>query len=136
MEPIAPVSALSANASGGAVSLTWAASSDTVVGYHVYRAASPNGPFMRLTSSPVTTASYHDSTAPSGTSTYMVRAIALQQNFSGSYYNPSQGGVGNVNTSGAANTPPTISASAEPTIDEKTPTSAIAFSGKDAQSAP
>jgi hypothetical protein len=136
MEPVAPASALSASARTGAVSLAWLGSSDSVIGYHVYRASSPNGPFTRLTTSPITTASYQDSTAPSGTSTYMVRAIALQQNFSGSYYNPSQGVFVNINTTGAPNTPPTISAIADQTIDENTSTAAIGFTVNDVESAP
>ena len=136
MEPVAPVSALSATAASGAVSLSWLGSSDSVVGYHVYRAASPNGPFTRLTTSPVSATSYQDSSAPSGTSTYMVRAIALQQNFSGSYYNPSQGLFVNINTSGTPNTPPTISAIADQTIDENTSTTPLSFTVNDAESAP
>lgn len=136
MEPVAPVSSLSATASGGVVNLSWGASADSVIGYHVYRSASPNGPFTRLSTSLVTGASYQDGTAPSGTSTYMVRAVALQTNPSGSYFNPSQGMFVNINTTGAPNTPPSISAIADQTIDQNTSTAPIPFTVNDAETAP
>jgi hypothetical protein len=91
MEPIGVPSSLSAAPGSGVVALNWSASTDTVMGYHVYRALTPAGPFSRLTSSLVTGTSYTDAGAGSGTFTYMVRAVALQTNPSGSYFNPSEG---------------------------------------------
>jgi hypothetical protein len=90
MEPVAPVSSLAAGANEGSVTVNWAPSSESVAGYHVYRATSPAGPFTRVTSSLISDTSIHE-TLPQGTYTYMVRAVALQVNPSGSYYNPSQG---------------------------------------------
>lgn len=80
---VAPPSSISA--SGG--QLTWTASPDSVVGYHVYRAATAAGPFTRLTTSPVTGTSY----PTSDNSVYMVKAVKLQSSPSGTYYNSSQG---------------------------------------------
>jgi hypothetical protein len=91
MEATAPPSNLSASGSNGLLLLTWSPSPDPVVGYHIYRSPNANGPFLRLTSSPVGSNSYTDSEAASGTYFYMVRAVALVTNPSGSYFNASQG---------------------------------------------
>jgi hypothetical protein len=104
LDQIAPPANLSASASGSSVTLNWSPSADSVVGYHVYRATSLNGPFTRLTASLTSSTSFNDTSVPPGSYTYMVRAVALQINPSGSYYNPSQGVF--VNTSVSAVTPP------------------------------
>jgi regulation of enolase protein 1 (concanavalin A-like superfamily) len=91
LHPVVPASGLSGSPNGSAVNLSWTASTDSnLVGYHVYRAGSANGPFTRLTSSPVTTTSFTDSSPPNS-ATYMVRAVKLESASSGSYYNASQG---------------------------------------------
>jgi hypothetical protein len=69
--------------------LKWTAAKDDVAGYYVYRAAGPAGPFTSITDSLVTGTSFKDPSSTGGT--YMVRAVALQTNPSGSYFNPSQG---------------------------------------------
>jgi hypothetical protein len=102
MEPIAPAGNLTAAAAPGGVSLSWSASAAPVEGYHVYRAGTPAGPFTRLTTSLVTGTSFTDSTAPPGTYTYMVRAVALQTNPSGSYFNPSTGVFATVTAAGGS----------------------------------
>jgi hypothetical protein len=91
MEPVAPPAGLLATPQANGVALSWSASPDNVQGYYVYRAATPAGPFVRLTSSLVAGTSYADTGVPSGVYTYMVRAVALETNPSGSYYDPSQG---------------------------------------------
>jgi hypothetical protein len=92
LESVAPPSNLMAFTTNGVGALSWSPSPDSVVGYHVYRSASADGPFTRLTASPIPGTSYTDSTASSFAGrTYMVRAVALQTNPSGSYYNPSEG---------------------------------------------
>jgi hypothetical protein len=108
MDPVAPVSNLTAAPGSGSAALNWSASSDSVIGYHVYRSTSANGPFTRLTSSPVAGTSFTDSVA-AGNYTYMVRAIALTTNPSGAYYNPSQGIFATVNLS-SGTPPPTVAA--------------------------
>ncbi|MBI1878670.1 MAG: hypothetical protein HYR94_10680, partial [Chloroflexi bacterium] len=62
-----------------------------VVGYHIYRAATAAGPFIRVSAVPVTGTSFTDTGPPAGDSTYMVRAIKLEDTPSGTYFNPSQG---------------------------------------------
>lgn len=71
--------------------LSWTASPDAIAGYHVYRAATPQGPFARLTRSPVAAPQYSDPTPFTGSRTYMIRAVRLETTPSGSYWNQSQG---------------------------------------------
>ncbi len=96
MHVVAPVTALQ-NVSSNAVGLSWTASTDTVAGYHVYRATNAAGPFARLTPSLLTTTSFNDTSVPAGVYTYMVRAVKLETSASGTYYNPSQGVFQGVN---------------------------------------
>jgi hypothetical protein len=73
-----------------------------VLGYHVYRAETADGPFTRLTDSPISGTSYTDSAPISfDAPIYMVRALALQTNPSGSYLNPSEGIFIQVNMNGS-----------------------------------
>jgi hypothetical protein len=92
LHPLIPPANLNAAVSGNAVNLTWTLSRERgLLGYHVYRSASPQGPFQRISGgSPVNGASFQD-TGRSGSATYMVRAIKLEQSPSGTYYNASQG---------------------------------------------
>jgi len=87
---------VSAAQAGSQVTVTWGASTDASAGYHVYRSASPTGPFTRITATPQTGTELTDISPPLGQVTYMVRGINLEQHFSGSYYNPSQGAFGSV----------------------------------------
>jgi len=91
---IAPPSNLSASPSPTAVNLQWSASPESVLGYNVYRSTNPAGPFTRLNGSLLSGNSFSDSHPPSGTYTYMVRAVALQTTPSGTYFNASQGVFG------------------------------------------
>jgi len=111
LHPVAPPSSVTASTGGGAVNVSWTASPDTVVGYHVYRANSATGPFTRLTSSPVTSSSFSDAGA-SGTPTYMVRAVKLENTPSGTYFNASQGAYVNGGSSGNTNPVPSVSVTA------------------------
>ncbi len=92
MHIVAPPSRLTSSIDDKGVNLSWLASLDSVLGYHVYRASDTDGPFTRLTTSPIATTSYTDA-SPSATpsSIYMVRAVKLEVSASGSYYNASQG---------------------------------------------
>lgn len=91
MHVVGPPAAVVAmpNSSGG-VDLVWGASTDSVLGYHIYRASAAGGPFARLNSSLLSGTSYSDST-PAGERHYMVRAVKLETSASGTYYNASQG---------------------------------------------
>ncbi len=90
---VEPPRGLAASGSSGNVQLSWKASGDSAVaGYHVYRGTSPSGPFVQLTTSPLTTPGYIDSTATSGlTFTYLVKTLKLESVPGGSYYNLSIG---------------------------------------------
>lgn len=88
---VAPPSSLQADTSSGSVTLTWQSAADSnAQGYQVYRSGDPNGPFTKLTSSPVSDLSYVDAPAP-GSYTYMIRTVKLESTPSGSYFNLSQG---------------------------------------------
>ncbi len=91
LHAVMPVTNVAAVNGTGNLAINWTASTDTVVGYHVYRSPSTNGPFTRLTANVVTGTSYTDATVTTGTHTYMVRAVKLETSASGSYYNLSQG---------------------------------------------
>ena len=69
------------------VSLTWTASTDTVVGYNVYRSTTNNGPYTKVNSNLIAATSYNDQTVLSGiTYYYVATAVDSQQNES-SYSN-------------------------------------------------
>lgn len=91
MEPVAPPSGLMAMASGTNVNLSWNASPDASEGYHIYRSDSTSGPFVRLTGSVVTNTTFTDTTSGAAAAIYLVRAVKLETNPSGSYFNASQG---------------------------------------------
>ncbi|MBZ0136905.1 MAG: fibronectin type III domain-containing protein [Planctomycetes bacterium] len=88
---VAPASAPGASQAGGAVTVAWTASADAVDGYHVYRAAALGGPYTRLTTAPVTTTSFDDTSAPAGQVWYLVRATMLHSTPSGSFHNLATG---------------------------------------------
>ena len=90
MHIVAPPSGLLVATNGfGGVDLSWNASPDSVLGYHVYRGPTAAGPFVRVNSGLVNATNYTD---PVSTKcTYMVRAVKLEVGGSGSYYNASQG---------------------------------------------
>ncbi len=71
------VTGLQATGSQSGIGLAWTASNATgLTGYNVYRSATAGGTYTKLTTNPVTTASYNDTTAPAGaTSYYQVTAV-------------------------------------------------------------
>ncbi len=74
------------------VQLQWTPSTDTVIGYEVYRRMHSSDPFVRINHTVVTGTTYADSCLlDAGTYEYMVRAVLLQVTPSGSYYNLSNG---------------------------------------------
>src|SRR5205814_105197 len=91
MDAVGPPANLVASVNGSTVNLNWTPSTDTVLGYHLYRSLSPLGPFSRVNGSMITGTSTSDTGVSPGTYTYMIRAIKLQTTPSGTYYNPSQG---------------------------------------------
>jgi hypothetical protein len=98
-----PAPPLNLSASGTSnVLLNWSASVDATLGYHIYRSPSPNGYFTRITSSPISGTTFTDFSAARGTNAYMVRALKLETNGSGTFTNISQGTLAIIN---ASNTP-------------------------------
>ena len=91
LHPVLPPSNVSAR-SGSGVTVSWSPSTDAnLQGYVVYRAASVQGPFTRVSGSGfVAGTSFLDANGAAG-QVYMVRAVKLEQSGSGTYYNPSQG---------------------------------------------
>jgi hypothetical protein len=84
-------------ADGSKVVLGWDIAFDPLVLYHVYRATTADGPFnTRLNALPVNSTSFTDTSPPSGTKVYQVRAVKLVSTGSGSYTNFSQGTVSSV----------------------------------------
>ncbi|MCB9781619.1 MAG: hypothetical protein H6751_01460 [Candidatus Omnitrophica bacterium] len=91
MHPIPPPQDVEVVVGSGLAHLAWTPSSDQIEGYHIYRSDSVEGPFQRITSTPIADAFFSDDTPPEGESVYMVRALKLQSSASGTYYNLSQG---------------------------------------------
>ena len=90
MYTIAPPNDVSVSSNGLTAVVTWAPSTEVaLLGYHVYRANSPAGPFTRLTSGPVVDTTFADTI--SGSPVYMVKAVKLEQTRSGTFINASQG---------------------------------------------
>lgn len=113
LHAVAPPASVSATSASGQVSLGWAPPIESgVEGYHVFRAATPAGPFTRLTTSALTTTSYTDTDVTVGQSySYLVRTLKLETAPGGSYYNLSLG------------TPVTLAVSSGATPRPKNPTS-------------
>ncbi|WP_445454737.1 T9SS type A sorting domain-containing protein [Flavobacterium sp. 25HG05S-40] len=72
--------------------INWSPSPDNnILGYHVYRSYTENGPFERLTSSPINELSFIDGDLTAVIRHYIVKAIRLETTGSGTYLNPSIG---------------------------------------------
>ncbi|MBS1583425.1 MAG: thrombospondin type 3 repeat-containing protein [Bacteroidetes bacterium] len=98
MNMVRPPSNLAGAVAGSNATLTWTASSDAVLGYHVYRFNTAGQSWVRLTTNAVTGTTYTDNvTGLTGTVRYMVRALKLETTPSGSYYNLSLGITASVN---------------------------------------
>ncbi len=95
MHVVEPPRNFTATSAGGQVSLAWNASAETaLLGYHVYRAATPAGPFTRITATPLGAPNHVDATGAAGTPyTYMVRTLKLETAPGGTYENLSQGSM-------------------------------------------
>jgi len=90
MYVVAPPTDVGISAKASGFCLSWSPSAEAVLGYHVYGSTLPNGPFTRLTKTPITTTNYCD-IGSSHAANYLVRAVKLEISGSGSYYNLSQG---------------------------------------------
>ncbi|MBC7927404.1 MAG: fibronectin type III domain-containing protein [Bryobacteraceae bacterium] len=108
--PVKPVSGLTASTqNGNDANLQWQPSPDATVGYYVYVANAPQGPFTRVNAAALAD-THFTYTGPSAGKTFMVRALKLEVTPSGSFYNPSQGVFYTAATT-PHETPPTVSLS-------------------------
>ncbi len=75
--PAAPTGLTATAASATSVDLDWADNGEAdLAGYDVYRAANPEGPYTKITASPISASSYTDTGLTSGTLyAYQVRAL-------------------------------------------------------------
>jgi hypothetical protein len=91
---VKPATQLSAANSGcNGVALNWTASAETVIGYHVYRAPSQDGPYTRLTANPVTGTTFTDNSPVPDTVYYQVRAVKNVTSPGGGTYTNNSTGV-------------------------------------------
>ncbi len=99
MHVVQPPGALVLSHNKLVVSLNWTASSEPgISGYYVYRSAGLDQPFVNISNSIVTGTSFTDNNALHHKNFYMVRAVKLEQNSSGSYFNISQGSMDTLTT--------------------------------------
>ena len=89
MHVVAPPADVTVHTNEEVVAVTWNPSPDPVLGYHVYQARNPDGPYARLNESLVETTSFSVKAPPDGI--YMVRAVNREISGSGTYFNASQG---------------------------------------------
>ncbi len=79
----------------GLASFSWTAAGGAPDGYHLYRFDATTGAITRLTTNPLTTTTYSNGAIPFiAGAEYMVRAVKLQVDPSGSYQNLSLGAIG------------------------------------------
>lgn len=92
LHPVSPVTALTKTADGSGVRLNWTAPSDPgVFSYYVFVRSAAGEPFVLRDDTPMEATTYLHS-GGSTSSTYMVRAVKLEDDTNGgTYYNLSQG---------------------------------------------
>ncbi len=113
--------------------LTWVASPDATLGYHVFRASNAAGPFTRVTATPITTTTWIDSTVSAGLAYYQVKTIKLETTSSGTYENRSQALSGSIDV-GTGNQAPT--AIAQSVITNEDTAKSITLRGSDPEGSP
>ncbi|MBI5914995.1 MAG: T9SS type A sorting domain-containing protein [Bacteroidetes bacterium] len=92
LHPVKPVGNLVALTTASGVDVQWSPpTGETVAGYHVYRADSLHGDFVRVNADLVTDTTFTDADLPADSALYMVRAVKLETSGSGSYWNLSLG---------------------------------------------
>ena len=98
---VAPPGELTVTRNGFNHQLVWAPSAQDVLGYYVYAKSENHPDYQLLNIDPIQELSYTDTCVSDvGLVTYMVRAVVLQQSFSGSYYNLSQGVADTITSEG------------------------------------
>ncbi len=83
----------------GSVDLSWSPSSESVIGYHVYRRLPNVASWSLVDAAIISGTTYNDnSIVNGGTFIYMVRAVDTLRTASGKYFNQSLGTIGNGNS--------------------------------------
>ncbi|MCB9263027.1 MAG: T9SS type A sorting domain-containing protein [Flavobacteriales bacterium] len=83
---------ISVSNAGQTVQITWEkADNDLADGYDIYYSRNKYGPYTKANATLITTTSFTHSSPFNGKVYYMVRANRLENTFSGSFYNQSQG---------------------------------------------
>ena len=96
---IDPPESLNMTESNNKVDLSWTASGENVLGYHIFRKDSPKDIYHRINEDIITTTSFTDTEFDkAGDFWYTVRAVKLEDSYSGSYYNLSSGAFGKITT--------------------------------------
>ena len=82
--PTAPEAVVAGREAGGPVVLDWSDGREAdLAGYEVYRGTTLNGPFTKLTATPLVRSTYRDASAPAGAiAYYVVRAVDASRNAS------------------------------------------------------
>ena len=88
---ITPPTQVHVDSMGVSFQISWTPSSDSVLGYYVYRSNEEFGVYQRISPVIIINNAFFDSTPLFGNNFYQVRAVALQTGFSGNYYNTSLG---------------------------------------------
>jgi hypothetical protein len=90
---VAPVASVVATKSGYDCIISWSASTETnAVGYNLYMKNDTNTIYTKINNTPIAGTTYTDyCLLYKGVYSYMVRTVKLENNFSGSYYNMSEG---------------------------------------------
>lgn len=102
---VEPPRNLAATSANGRVSLVWSASRESdLIGYQVYRAASPQGPFSKVSAAPSTSPTYTEMATAGQTYSYLVKTLVLERVPGGTYQNLSQGVPISIKVNGGAGT--------------------------------
>ncbi len=92
VKPVGDVTCSIATGIDNAIGIDYTNSSDpNVLGYYVYRSETEFGKYTRITDELINYSPYVDESPINGTNFYMVKAVALKETPSGSYYNTSTG---------------------------------------------
>ncbi|MBN8247486.1 MAG: hypothetical protein J0L84_08590 [Verrucomicrobia bacterium] len=112
---VAPPRKVTVTSAQGRVSLAWAPSPETdLVGYHVYRSASPTGPFTRITRAALAAPAYAENATVGATYTYLVKTLRLERSPGGTYFNHSIGTPVTHTVNGGAATSGAVAVELEP----------------------
>jgi hypothetical protein len=106
LHPVKPPQSVSVVQEAGQRKVQWSPpAGEPVAGYHVYRADSLYGAFLRLNAGLVTTTSFTDETPAAGSAVYMVRAAKRELSGSGIYWNLSLGEMASAGSDPCAGAP-------------------------------